>query len=59
MISIPGLPRDRALPVVGMTSWGDGLFPVHVDLAADGAVLQIRIQLRTADSERAMAAVNV
>lgn len=41
-----------------MTSWGDGMFPVHADLAADGSLVQIRIQLCTADSEDAMAAVN-
>ena len=41
-----------------MTSWGDGLFPIFADLAADDALVQIRIQLRTADSEEAMASVN-
>jgi hypothetical protein len=41
-----------------MTSWGDGVFPILVDRAADGSLVRIRIQLRTPDSEGAMAAVN-
>ncbi|MET9227918.1 DUF2185 domain-containing protein [Lentzea sp. NPDC003310] len=27
------------------TSWGDGAFPVHRDLAADGTLLRIRVEL--------------
>lgn len=40
------------------TTWGDGTFPVTVDVAADGHPVRIRIQLRTDDSEAAMAEVN-
>jgi hypothetical protein len=40
------------------TSWGDGMFPVFVDRAADGTPVQVRIQLHTADSAAAMAHVN-
>jgi hypothetical protein len=28
-----------------MTSWGDGIFPVLLDLAEDGALVQVRVQL--------------
>jgi hypothetical protein len=41
-----------------MTSWGDGLFPVLSDRAADGSLVRVRVQLRTRKSEDAMAAVN-
>ncbi len=27
------------------TSWGDGIFPVHADFAADGSLLKIRLEL--------------
>lgn len=40
------------------TTWGDGMFPVFVDLGADGQPVQVRIQLHTNDSAAAMAAVN-
>ena len=40
------------------TSWGDGVFPIYLDLDADDHPLQIRIQLATAESNAAMAAVN-
>ena len=40
------------------TSWGDGVFPIFLDLDADDRPVQIRIQLATAESNAAMAAVN-
>lgn len=39
------------------TRWGDGLFPVFLDHAADGALVQVRIQLFTEASEDAMDSV--
>jgi hypothetical protein len=39
------------------TSWGDGVFPIYLDLDGDRPV-QIRIQLATAESDASMAAVN-
>ncbi len=39
------------------TRWGDGLFPVFLDLAADGSIVQVRIQLFTEASEDAMASL--
>lgn len=41
-----------------LTSWGDGAFPVTVDVAVDGRPVRVRIQLRTDGSEAAMAQVN-
>lgn len=41
-----------------MTSWGDGLFPVFTDRTADGTLVRVRIQMRTKETEAAMAAVN-
>ncbi|MEV6237381.1 DUF2185 domain-containing protein [Lentzea sp. NPDC051838] len=33
-------------PMTGwFTSWGDGMFPVHRDLAADGTLLRVRVEL--------------
>jgi hypothetical protein len=49
---------DGARVCLFMTSWGDGVFPVLVDRAADGAIVRVRIQLRTEASEANMAAVN-
>lgn len=40
------------------TRWGDGLFPVFLDHASDGAIVQVRVQLRTDASEDAMQSVN-
>lgn len=40
------------------TTWGDGVFPVYLDSDHDDRPLQIRIQLATAESNAAMAAVN-
>lgn len=40
------------------TSWGDGVFPIYMDLDHDDRAIQIRVQLQTADSNAAMAAVN-
>jgi hypothetical protein len=40
------------------TSWGDGVFPIYLDLDADDRPVQIRIQLATAESNAAMASVN-
>jgi hypothetical protein len=41
----------RARVCLFFTSWGDGLFPVFLDSGADGALVQVRIQLRTEASE--------
>jgi hypothetical protein len=40
------------------TSWGDGVFPIYLDLDHDDQPVQIRIQLATAESNAAMASVN-
>ena len=40
------------------TSWGDGVFPVYLDLDHDDRPIQVRIQLATAESNAAMSAVN-
>lgn len=40
------------------TSWGDGVFPVYLDLDADDRPVRVRIQLATAEASAAMAAVN-
>jgi hypothetical protein len=60
-----GAPTDSATITVEdlrvclfFTTWGDGEFPVIVDVDADGRPVEIRIQLRTAESEAAMAEVN-
>ena len=40
------------------TSWGDGVFPIYLDLDRADRPVQIRVQLSTADSVAAMHAVN-
>ncbi|CAN5864278.1 hypothetical protein BH11MYX2_BH11MYX2_26600 [soil metagenome] len=40
------------------TSWGDGVFPIYLDLDAQDKPVRVRIQLATADSNAAMTAVN-
>jgi hypothetical protein len=40
------------------TTWGDGVFPVFADRDAAGALVRVRVQLATADSEGAMESVN-
>jgi hypothetical protein len=40
------------------TSWGDGVFPVYLDVDAHDQPVQIRVQLETAASSAAMHAVN-
>jgi len=40
------------------TSWGDGVFPIYLDLDAEEKPLRVRIQLATAESTAAMEAVN-
>jgi hypothetical protein len=40
------------------TSWGDGVFPIYLDLDPDDRPIQIRVQLSTADSLAAMHTVN-
>ena len=40
------------------TSWGDGVFPIYLDLDANDRPLRVRVQLHTADSTAAMTAVN-
>jgi len=40
------------------TSWGDGVFPIYLDLDHDDRPVQVRIQLATAESNAAMASVN-
>jgi len=44
--------------LVFFTSWGDGVFPIYLDLDGDGHPVQIRVQLATLQSNAAMAAVN-
>jgi hypothetical protein len=40
------------------TSWGDGVYPIYLDVDHDDHPVQIRIQLATAASDAAMRAVN-
>ena len=40
------------------TSWGDGVFPIYLELDHDDRAIQIRIQLDTADTMRGMRAVS-
>jgi hypothetical protein len=40
------------------TSWGDGVFPIYLDLDRADQPVQLRVQLNTADSLAAMHAVN-
>jgi len=40
------------------TTWGDGVFPVFRDVAADGTLVRLRIQLETSAAVEAMALVN-
>jgi hypothetical protein len=40
------------------TSWGDGVFPVFIDLDEENRPLQLRVQLNTQSSMAAMHAVN-
>lgn len=40
------------------TSWGDGVFPIYLDLDSQDRPVQIRVQLDTNDSNAAMHAVN-
>jgi hypothetical protein len=49
---VRGSPTESGVLEVGaarvclfMTSWGDGVFPVFLDKAADGSVVQVRVQL--------------
>jgi hypothetical protein len=40
------------------TTWGDGLFPVWVDRASDGSLVQVRIELATPQTVKNMLEVN-
>jgi len=40
------------------TSWGDGVFPIYLDLDAEERPVRVRIQLATAESNAAMESVN-
>ena len=40
------------------TSWGDGVFPIYLDLDAEDRPVRVRIQLATAESTAAMQTVN-
>ena len=40
------------------TSWGDGVFPIYLDLDGDDRAVQLRVQLNTADALAAMHVVN-
>ena len=40
------------------TSWGDGVFPIYLDLDHEDKPVRIRIQLATEESNAAMRAVN-
>jgi hypothetical protein len=44
--------------VLFFTSWGDGVFPIYLDLDADERPVRVRIQLATSDSNAALARVN-
>jgi hypothetical protein len=43
---------------LAFTSWGDGVFPVHLDQGDGGEKLRVRVQLQTPASLAAMHAVN-
>ncbi|CAN5898746.1 hypothetical protein BH11MYX3_BH11MYX3_00970 [soil metagenome] len=40
------------------TSWGDGVYPIYLDLDGDDQPVRVRIQLATEESNAAMRAVN-
>ena len=40
------------------TSWGDGVFPIYLDVDAAGRPVQLRVQLATPETVAAMLAVN-
>jgi hypothetical protein len=40
------------------TSWGDGVFPIYLDVDHDDQPVRIRIQLATEASNAAMRSVN-
>jgi hypothetical protein len=40
------------------TSWGDGVFPIYLDLDQTDQPVQLRVQLNTTDAVAAMHAVN-
>ena len=49
---------DGATVCLFFTSWGDGVFPIYLDLDEADRPVQLRVQLNTADSMAAMHAVN-
>jgi hypothetical protein len=40
------------------TSWGDGVFPIYLDLDAEDRPVRVRIQLATAEASAALTVVN-
>lgn len=65
LAQIRATPTDSGIVQVGgatacafATTWGDGVFPVHVDLDEAGAPVALRIELATAEALANMDAVN-
>ena len=52
------LDLGRSRMLLFFTSWGDGVYPIYLDLDHDNHPVQIRIQLATDASNAAMRAVN-
>ncbi len=53
-----GLEVGGSKMLLFFTSWGDGVFPIFLDLDAEDRPVRVRIQLATAESNAAMEAVN-
>ena len=53
-----GLEVGGSKMLLFFTSWGDGVFPIYLDLDATDRPVRVRIQLATAESSAAIDAVN-
>ena len=53
-----GLEVGGSKMLLFFTSWGDGVFPIYLDLDATDRPVRVRIQLATAESSAAIEAVN-
>ena len=53
-----GLEVGGSKMLLFFTSWGDGVFPIYLDLDAEDRPVRVRIQLATPESNAAMQAVN-
>ncbi|MBA3452444.1 MAG: hypothetical protein H0T42_05030 [Deltaproteobacteria bacterium] len=53
-----GLEVGGSKMLLFFTSWGDGVFPIYLDLDAEDRPVRVRIQLSTAESNAAIDSVN-